>query len=141
MKFVIMHMGEIPGYGHVRGPVLTPQSYNLNEVLKWISHGVDIREVMDDGSYREMKFNDRRLKEAIDRGGFKVANEEPKLVDINIILNKKENDVNESEIEEDEDIIEEKELSDKDVKEYPNADVFEGLDREGFVIDNLEESE
>lgn len=143
MKFVIMHMGEIPGYGHVRGPVLTPQSYDLNEVLKWISRGIDIREVMKDGSYRKLNFNDRRLKEALINGNNLVVNEEPTLVDVNTLLAKKDDVNNETEIDEEleEDVEEESESIDKDEREYPNADVFEGLDDEGFEIDDLEESE
>lgn len=138
MKFVILHTGEIPGYGHVRGPVLTPQAYDLSNVLKWVSHGVDIREVMDDGSYRKLTFNDRRLKTAIEEGKNIVINEEPTLTDINDVINKKETEtVDEAEPLEEEETKKEE----VDYKEYPNADVFEGLDDNSFDIDELEESE
>ena len=60
MRFVIMNNGIIPGIG-VKGPVLTPREYNVHQVLKWLAIGVDIREVMEDGSYRKLKFNDEKL--------------------------------------------------------------------------------
>ena len=64
MKFVIMNNGTIPGVG-VKGPVLTPRSYDIHQVLKWIVTGVDIREVMEDGSYRKLIFNDERLMQEL----------------------------------------------------------------------------
>ena len=64
MKFVIMKNGTIPGVG-VKGPVLTPRSYDIHQVLKWIVAGVDIREVMEDGSYRKLIFNDKRLMQEL----------------------------------------------------------------------------
>ena len=64
MKFVIMNNGTIPGVG-VKGPVLTPRSYDIHQVLKWIVSGVDIREVMEDGSYRKLIFNDERLMQEL----------------------------------------------------------------------------
>lgn len=64
MKFVIMNNGTIPGVG-VKGPVLTPRSYDIHQVLKWIVAGVDIREVMEDGSYRKLIFNDKRLMQEL----------------------------------------------------------------------------
>ena len=62
MKYVIMSNGTIPGYG-VRGPVLTPRTYNIHQVLKWLAVGVDVREVMEDGSFRKLHFNDPKLVE------------------------------------------------------------------------------
>lgn len=139
MKFVIMHTGEIPGYGHVRGPVLTPQAYDLSTVLKWVSHGVDIREVMEDGSYRKLTFNDRRLKSAIEEGKNIVANEEPTITDISVLLGEKDS----KNVAKDEPVkeVEIKTEEITDSKEYPNADVFEGLDEDSFDVDELEESE
>lgn len=66
MKFVILGNGEIPGYNGVRGPILTPSAFDLHLVLKWLSYGLDIREVMPDGSYRKLQFNDERLMKEID---------------------------------------------------------------------------
>lgn len=66
MKFVILDNKEIPNFGGVRGPILTPAHYNLHEVLKWITFEIDIREVMDDGSYRKLEFNDERIMKEID---------------------------------------------------------------------------
>lgn len=64
MKFVILSHGIVPDFG-VRGPVLTPREYDLHQVLKWVVYGVDIREVMDDGTYRILSFNDERILDEI----------------------------------------------------------------------------
>lgn len=66
MKFVILDNKEIPGFGGARGPILTPTAYNLHDVLKWITFDIDIREVMSDGSYRKLQFNDERIMKEID---------------------------------------------------------------------------
>ena len=50
----------------VRGPVLTPRYYDIHLVLKWLAAGVDIREVMEDGSYRKLEFNDERVMKELD---------------------------------------------------------------------------
>ena len=65
MKFVILSNSPIPGYGGIKGPVMTPREYDLHQVLRWVVAGVDIREVMEDGSYRKLQFNDERIIEAI----------------------------------------------------------------------------
>ena len=65
MKFVILDNKEIPGFGGARGPILTPTAYNLHDVLKWITFDIDIREVMSDGSYRKLQFNDERIMKEI----------------------------------------------------------------------------
>ena len=64
MKFVILTHGIVPDFG-VMGPVLTPREYDLHQVLKWVAYGVDIREVMDDGNYRKLSFNDERILDEI----------------------------------------------------------------------------
>ena len=64
MKFVILSHGIVPDFG-VRGPILTPREYDLHQVLKWVVYGVDIREVMDDGTYRILSFNDERIMDKI----------------------------------------------------------------------------
>ena len=66
MKFVILSNNVIPDYNGVRGPILTPTVFDLHFVLKCISYGIDIREVMPDGSYRKLQFNDERLMKGID---------------------------------------------------------------------------
>ena len=66
MKFVILDNKEIPGYGGVRGPIVTPTAFDLHDVLKWITFEIDIREVMSDGSYRKLQFNDERIMKEID---------------------------------------------------------------------------
>lgn len=60
MKFVILSKKIIPGYG-VKGPILSPATYDIHQVLKWVAAGVDVREVMEDGSFRKLSFNDERL--------------------------------------------------------------------------------
>ena len=64
MKFVILSHGIVPDFG-VRGPILTPREYDLHQVFKWVAYGVDIREVMDDGTYRKLSFNDERILDEI----------------------------------------------------------------------------
>lgn len=64
MKFVILSHGIVPDFG-VSGPILTPREYDLHQVLKWVVYGVDIREVMDDGTYRILSFNDERILDEI----------------------------------------------------------------------------
>lgn len=150
MKFVILHTGVIPGYGNARGPVMTPQEYDLKDVLKWVSHGIDIREVMEDGSYRKLEFNDRRINEAINNGLNKVNNDEPRLVNINDILKKESEEILEEDDEEEEVLIEPfyleepKEMTEEErekiLKAFEEIESEEAED-EGFEIDELEESE
>ena len=66
MKFVIMSRGQLPFYNGVCGPILTPVAYDIHLVLKWLAAGVDVREVMDDGSFRKLEFNDERVMKELD---------------------------------------------------------------------------
>lgn len=67
MKFVIVsHNRIIPGYG-VKGPILSPAEYDIHLVLRWIAAGLDVREVMPDGSHRKLKHNDARLMEELNK--------------------------------------------------------------------------
>lgn len=66
MKFVIMSRGQLPFYNGACGPILTPVAYDIHLVLKWIATGVDVREVMDDGSFRKLEFNDERVMKELD---------------------------------------------------------------------------
>lgn len=66
MKFVIMSKGQLPFYNGACGPILTPVAYDIHLVLKWLAAGVDIREVMDDGSFRKLEFNDERVMKELD---------------------------------------------------------------------------
>ena len=66
MKFVILSSSCIPGFNGVRGPILTPTAYDLHLVLQWLCAGVDVREVMSDGSYRKLQFNDEKIMKEID---------------------------------------------------------------------------
>lgn len=65
MKFVILSSCQLPECG-VRGPILTPRYYDIHLVLKWLAVGIDIREVMGDGSYRKLEFNDERVMKELD---------------------------------------------------------------------------
>ena len=67
MKFVILnHNRIIPGYG-VKGPILSPAEYDIHLVLRWLAAGLDVREVMPDGTYRKLKHNDARLMEELNK--------------------------------------------------------------------------
>lgn len=61
MKFVILSSAVIPGFNGQRGPLLTPQELDVKSVLKMVGCGIDVREVMPDGSYRKVEFSDDRL--------------------------------------------------------------------------------
>lgn len=135
MKFVILSSCEIPGFGGARGPVLTPQEYDLHLVLRMITNGVDIREVMEDGSYRKLVFNDPAVMKAIDKGFAKAHNEEekPPVVELNNKTKprkKKEEPVKNETSKEDEELVQlEKEIEALE-KEEKNKEI---------QVDNLEE--
>ena len=78
MKFVILHKGIIPGF-NVHGPVMTPQHYDINLVLKWVYSRIDVREVMPDGSYRKLDCNDERLMEELNAKLAKEAEHKEKV--------------------------------------------------------------
>lgn len=61
MKFVILSNATIPGYGGIKGPILTPQEIPLKKVLDMVSLGFEIFEVMEDGSRRKVQFSDERI--------------------------------------------------------------------------------
>lgn len=61
MKFVILSSVPIPGFNGQRGPLLTPQYLDAKLVLKMVAMGIDVKEVMEDGSYRDVEFSDSRL--------------------------------------------------------------------------------
>lgn len=61
MKFVILSSVPIPGFNGQRGPLLTPQCLDAKLVLKMVAMGIDVKEVMEDGSYRDVEFSDSRL--------------------------------------------------------------------------------
>ena len=63
MKFVIKSNAKIPGFGGIRGPILTPQEIPAKKVLDMVSKGCKIYEVMDDGSHRKVEFSDSRVFE------------------------------------------------------------------------------
>ena len=65
MKFVILSSKILPGYD-VCGPILSPAEYDIHLVLRWIGLGIDVREAMEDGSYRKLKHNDPKLVELLD---------------------------------------------------------------------------
>lgn len=61
MKFVIMSNKKIPGFGGIKGPILTPQEIPLKKVLDIVSLGFEVFEVMEDGSRRKVQFSDERI--------------------------------------------------------------------------------
>ena len=63
MKFIIKSNAKIPGFGGIRGPILTPQEIPAKKVLDMVSKGCKIYEVMDDGSHRKVEFSDSRVFE------------------------------------------------------------------------------
>ena len=74
MQFVILSHKQIPGF-HVKGPILSPATYDIHLVLKWIAAGIDVREVMEDGSLRKLSFNDARLMEELNKKLDKLSKE------------------------------------------------------------------
>lgn len=63
MKFIIKSNAKIPGFGGIRGPILTPQEIPAKKVLDMVSKGCKIYEVMEDGSHRKVEFSDSRVFE------------------------------------------------------------------------------
>lgn len=61
MRFVIMSNKKIPGFGGIKGPILTPQEIPLKKVLDMVSLGFEVFEVMEDGSRRKVQFSDERI--------------------------------------------------------------------------------
>ena len=61
MKYVIMSNKKIPGFGGIKGPILTPQEIPLKKVLDMVSLGFEVFEVMEDGSRRKVQFSDERI--------------------------------------------------------------------------------
>jgi len=61
MKFIIKSNAKIPGFGGIRGPILTPQLIPAKKVLDMVSKGCAVYEVMDDGSHRKVEFSDSRV--------------------------------------------------------------------------------
>lgn len=133
MKFVILSSCEIPGFGGARGPVLTPQEYDLHLVLRMITNGVDIREVMEDDSYRKLVFNDPAVMKAIDKGFTKTQQKEEKPPTVEVATKskprKKKDEPVENLSKEDEELAQlEKEI-----------EALEKEEKKEFQIDNLEE--
>ena len=74
MKYVILSNKIIPGY-NVKGPIMSPAEYDPHLVMRWVLNGLDIREVMEDGSYRKIERNDERVMNAIHNKTEKKINE------------------------------------------------------------------
>ena len=66
MKFVVLDNRELPMYNGVKGPILTPTAFDIQLVLKLLAFGIDVREVMEDGSFRKLEFNDERVMRELD---------------------------------------------------------------------------
>lgn len=65
MRCVVTTSAPLPGY-NVCGPIMTPQNIDARVILKWLASGIEVYEVMEDGSRRRLSFNDTRLKKEID---------------------------------------------------------------------------
>ena len=88
MKCVILSRKIIPGYG-VKGPILSPAEYDIHQILKWINVGIDVREVMEDGSYRKLNVNDPKLMGLLNEKVNKKAEErkqERRLIEDNRVV-------------------------------------------------------
>jgi hypothetical protein len=66
MKCVILSAKPLPMYNGIHGPILSPAEYDVYLILKFLAAGIDVREVMDDGSYRKLDCNDEKLLELLD---------------------------------------------------------------------------
>ena len=66
MKFVVLDNRELPMYNGVKGPIMTPTAFDIQLVLKWLAFEIDVREVMEDGSFRKLEFNDERVMRELD---------------------------------------------------------------------------
>ena len=66
MKFVVLDNKELPMYNGVKGPIMTPTAFDIQLVLKWLAFEIDVREVMEDGSFRKLEFNDERVMRELD---------------------------------------------------------------------------
>ena len=66
MKFVVLDNRELPMCNGVKGPIMTPTAFNIQLVLKWLAFEIDVREVMEDGSFRKLEFNDKKLMRELD---------------------------------------------------------------------------
>ena len=74
MRYVILSNKIIPGY-NVKGPVMSPAEYDPHLVMRWVLNGLDVREVMEDGSYRKIERNDERVMNEIHNKTDKKINE------------------------------------------------------------------
>jgi hypothetical protein len=139
MKFVILSTNIIPVF-NVRGPVLSPAEYDIQLVLRWIRLGVDVREVMEDGSYRKLKHDDEKLMELLNKDCDKnKENKSEKVVPKNIkpqgnVRIKEENRPikKPNNVKKDEPKKEEKKPKDEVKEKQVNQDL---------IIDNLEKPE
>lgn len=66
MKCVILSAKPLPMCNGIHGPILSPAEYDVYLILKFLAAGIDVREVMDDGSYRKLEYNDEKLLELLD---------------------------------------------------------------------------
>lgn len=149
MKFVILSHSKIPGYG-VKGPVLSPATYDVHQVLKWLNVGIDVREVMEDGSFRKLTIRDERLlkelsnkieKNKAERDEVKKQLEELRIKpdrrnNVSLLPEKKlpKKKVNKPEV-----VKEELKVEKDNKEEKPWVNV--GQEKVDFIIDHLEEPE
>ena len=82
MRCVVYSKCELPEFRGIRGPIMSPTELDPQLIMKWLYVGLDVREVMPDGSYRRLEFNDKKLNEMIDKEDCECKEKEEKVVEI-----------------------------------------------------------
>lgn len=131
MKFVILDNKEIPNFGGVRGPIMTPTTYNLHDVLRWITFDIDIREVMPDGSYRTLQFNDERIMKEIDEELNRKRLESLSTAEEDVVSTPVKNTLNKPKVEE-------KPKFNKPLNNKNNSNKNNSAVKDNLVVDQLE---
>ena len=65
MRCVVYSKCELPEFRGIRGPIMSPTELDPQLIMKWLYVGLDVREVMPDGSHRKLKINDEKLVELL----------------------------------------------------------------------------
>lgn len=67
MRCVVYSKCELPEFRGIRGPIMSPTELDPQLIMKWLYVGLDVREVMPDGSHRRLKTNDEKLVELLNK--------------------------------------------------------------------------
>ena len=88
MRCVVYSKCELPEFRGIRGPIMSPTELDPQLIMKWLYVGLDVREVMPDGSHRRLKTNDGKLVELLNK---KYEEKQAKRLDnVNVQPKKKE---------------------------------------------------